>query len=417
MSKSVKINASILFDGWNEPMKDGSVIFEGSKITYAGTSEGSPKADTQYSTQTVMPGLWDCHIHYFGVKGASEAEWNLTHPITMSARAIFDAQADLRAGFTSVREVGGIGLKMREAIDDGTSIGPKIYSAGSPIGITAGHADAHTYPLDFVRSRAALLWGSLGPVDGPWEAVKAMRVQFREGADLIKIMGSGGVMSQRDSPHHQEFSDEELEAMVNEAQTKERVIASHTHGAAGIKAVLKAGIQTIEHGTWLDDELCDLMIEKDAILVPTIFIQQRLKEFGEQFGASTAVMDKIQEVAEKHKETMKLAYKKGVQIACGTDIYSSGMDSMVPHGMNAKELSYYVEVGMSPLEALRTATAMGPKTLGPRAPKSGELKVGYDADIVCLSTDPFRDITSIEDRKNIIGVFKMGNLDVNNGIV
>ncbi|MFV2015785.1 MAG: amidohydrolase family protein, partial [Candidatus Heimdallarchaeota archaeon] len=334
MTKSKKIVAEILFDGYNEPIKDGAVVFENGKITYAGTAEGSPSADITYEGKTVLPGLWDCHVHLFGVKGASEAEWNLSSHIARAARAIFDAKAAVEAGFTSVREVGGLGLKLREVVDDGTCPGPKIYAAGSALGITGGHADSHTYPLDFVHTRAREMWGSLGPVDGPWEAVKAMRVQFREGADLIKIMGSGGVMSQRDSPHHQEFSDVELEALVTEATSKERIIASHTHGAAGIRAALKAGVKTIEHGTWLDDELMDLMMEKDAILVPTIFIQQRLRDLGEKFGASELVMEKIRVVADKHKETMKLAYKKGIQIALGTDIYSSGMDSLVPWGMH-----------------------------------------------------------------------------------
>ncbi|OLS22314.1 MAG: Imidazolonepropionase [Candidatus Heimdallarchaeota archaeon LC_2] len=417
MSKSTKIVAELLFDGYNEPIKDGAVIYDNGKITYAGTAEGSPNADLTYKCKTVLPGLWDCHVHFFGVKGASEAEWNLSSPISMAARAIYDAKACIEAGFTSVRELGGIGLKLRDAINDGTAPGPNLYSAGSALGITSGHADSHNYPLDFVRKRAGEAWGSLGPVDGPWEAVKAMRIQFREGADVIKIMGSGGVMSQRDSPHHQEFSDVELEALVTEATSKDRIIASHTHGAAGIRAALKAGVKTIEHGTWLDDELCDLMIDKDAILVPTIFIQQRLRDFGEKFGASKEVMDKISVVADKHKETMKLAYQKGVKIALGTDIYSSGMDSLVPWGLNARELEYYVEdVRMSPLEALRTATHMGPKTLGPRAPKSGELKIGFDADLLLLNSNPFSDISSIQDKNNIKAVIKGGILTVNNGL-
>ena len=295
-------------------------------------------------------------------------------------------------------------------------LGPHVYSAGRALGVTGGHSDDHNFPLDFVHKAAERSWGSMGPVDGPWEAIKAMRIQFREGADLIKIMGSGGVMSQRDSPHHQEFSDEELQALVKEATSKERIIASHTHGAAGIRAVLNAGVKTVEHGTWLDEELCDLMIEKDAILVPTIYIQIRLHEKGRDFGASEAVMTKIAEVVEQHRKTMQLAYKKDVKIAMGTDIYSSGADSLVPWGENAKELEYYVNIGMSTVEAMRTATAMGPKTLGPRAPKSGELKVGYDADVLVLDCNPFEDITTLQNKENIKGVIKSGILVVDRGV-
>ncbi|MHA2248776.1 MAG: amidohydrolase family protein [Candidatus Kariarchaeaceae archaeon] len=416
MTKSYKIDAELLFDGKNDPIKNGSVVFEGKKITYTGTLEGAPSADKQFKTNVVLPGLWDSHVHYFGIKGASEMEWNLDSTIARAARAAYDAKAAIKAGFTSTREVGGIGIKLRDAINDGTIIGPNIYAAGEGLGITGGHADAHDFPLDFVRKKAEQSWSSIGPVDGPWEAVKAARVQFREGADLIKVMGSGGVMSQRDSPMHQEFADEELRAIVKEAESKDRIVAAHVHGAAGIAAALRTGVKTIEHGTWLDEELCDLMIEKEAILVPTIFIQKRLHEKGTEFGASDAVMEKIAEVVVRHQETMKMAYERGVKIAMGTDIYSSGPDSLVPWGMNSKELEYYVDVGMSSKEALITATSMGPKTLGPRAPKSGELKEGYDADILLLSENPFDDIKILQDQKNIAGVFKGGKLEVNRGL-
>lgn len=412
MGKTYRIDAELLFDGVNDPIKDGAVVFEENKILYAGTQEGAPSADMSYTTQTVLPGLWDCHTHFFGVKGASEMEWVTESVIARSARAIYDAKACIEAGFTTVREVGGIGLKLRDAINDGTSIGPRIYSAGSALGISGGHADSHNFPLDFVHTEARKNWSSMGPVDGPWEAVKAARIQFREGADLIKIMGSGGVMSQRDSPHHQEFSDDELRAIVQECHSKERIVASHTHGAAGIKAALNAGVKTIEHGTWLDEDLCDLMIEKDAILVPTIFIQIRLHEMGRDFGASELVMAKIAEVVVQHRTAMKMAYERGVKIALGTDIYSSGPDSMVPWGMNAKELEHYVNVGMSPKEALVTATSMGPPTLGPQAPQSGQLKEGYDADILMVAANPFDDITVLQDKHNIQGVFREGKIQV-----
>ncbi|MHA2170363.1 MAG: amidohydrolase family protein [Candidatus Kariarchaeaceae archaeon] len=417
MGKTYRIDAEVLFDGINDPIKSGTIIFDQNKITYVGTTEGAPNGDIQLQSNTVIPGLWDSHVHYFGVKGASEMEWNLSSSFSRAARAAYDARAAIESGFTSTREVGGIGLKLRDAINDGTIPGPHIYAAGEAMGITGGHADAHDFPLDFVYSRAKEHWGSLGPVDGPWEAVKAVRAQFREGADLIKVMGSGGVMSQRDSPMHQEFADAELRAIVEEAESKERIVAAHVHGAAGIAAALRTGVKTIEHGTWLDEDLCNQMIENDAILVPTIFIQKRLHEKGREFGASEAVMEKIAVVVKRHQETMKLAFKKGVSIAMGTDIYSSGPDSLVPWGMNAKELEYYVDIGMSNKEALVTATSMGPKTLGPRAPKSGVLKEGFDADVLLLQKNPLDDITILQDKENIAGVFKSGKLEVNWGLV
>lgn len=408
-----RIDTNFLFDGF-EQHENYSIVFKGKTISFVGPTKDAPNVDEIIKVECVIPGLWDCHTHIFGVKGASDAEWNLSSEISRAARATYDMKAALEMGYTSIREVGGIGLKLRDAINDGTILGPHIYSAGSALGITGGHADSHNFPLDFIMEKKLRSWNSLSLCDGPWEAVKAVRIQFREGADLIKVMASGGVMSQRDNPHHQEFADEELKAIVKEAESKERVVAAHAHGEAGIRSAVEAGIHTIEHCTWLTEEIAEMMIEKGTILVPTIYIQKRLYEKGREFGASDAVMKKIKEVVKQHQKTIKFAYKKGIQIAMGTDIYSSGPDSMVPWGAHSKELEYYVDVGMSTKEALRTATSMGPKTLGPRAPKSGILKEGYNADIVLLSKNPLDDITILQFKENILGVIKSGKLEIDN---
>ncbi len=413
-----RIDAELLIDGENEPIKDGSVVFEGKKIIYAGTVENAPTAEIEKQTKVVMPGMWDCHVHVFGIKGANPVEWmqaNL-NPISPAARAAYDMKAAMEAGFTSVREAGGFGLHMKEAVNDGSIIGPNIYASGGAIGITGGHADSHSLPMNIIHQIDVQNWGGKKIVDGPLEAIKAVRLMIREGADVIKIMASGGVMSARTNPNHQEFNDEEFKAIVKEATSKGRLVMAHAHGKPGIMGAVKAGVKTIEHGTWSDEEVCELMIEKEAILVPTVYIQRRLAERGREAGATEETMVKIAMVVDEHREAMKRAQKMGVKIALGTDIFSSGADSIVPWGDHGKELEYMVEIGMSPLEAIISATSMGPKTLGQMAPKAGILREGYDADLLTLKVNPLEDITIFQEFDNITGVFKGGKLEINKGI-
>ncbi|REK09820.1 MAG: amidohydrolase family protein, partial [Actinobacteria bacterium] len=257
--------------------------------------------------------------------------------------------------------------------------------------------------LHLARDLVERHWGEDNICDGPDECRAAVRRMLRLGAKVIKIHASGGVMSELDDPILPQFSKEELEAIVDEATRMGRLVGAHCHGSRGIIAALEAGVKTIEHGTYLNEEAADLMVEMDATLVPTRFIVEFLMAEGEKKGMPEYARRKGEEAAKKHSEAVSLAIEKGVRIALGTDIWATGM-----WGRNAEELALMVKDGMSNLQAIEAATANGPATLGPQAPKSGQLIEGYDADVICVNGDPSQDVRVLEDSENITHVFKGG---------
>ena len=237
-----------------------------------------------------------------------------------------------------------------------------------------------------------------------------MRNQLRLGARVIKVCASGGVMSEVDHPLHQQFSDEELRAIVAEAGRAERIVAAHCHGKAGIMAALRAGCGTIEHGSYLDAEAVDHVLEKKAILVPTRYILERLIALGPKMNIPDYAYRKVVALGDEHKKSLQLAIRKRVRIALGTDIWSTGEGTIAPWGQNAQELVHLVEAGMKPLQAIEAATANGPLTLGPQAPKSGQLKEGYEADLIVVRKDPSGDVGILTSPGNLMQIWKSGNL-------
>lgn len=397
---SVRVNADLLIPGRGDPITDGTVVIDGSTITYAGPASNAPVTpDAAVSNvPTVLPGLWECHGHFIGEHTPDPETWAKGSPITQTARAVADVRRTLDGGITSVRETGGLGLMMQPAIKDGSMTGPTIYGAGDVLSTTGGHGDTHAFPLDWVQSGSG--FGVM--CDGVPECLKAVRLQLRRGASVIKICASGGVLSEVDNPIHQQFSGEELRAMVEEAGRAERVVAAHCHGKAGIMAALDAGVKTIEHGSYLDEEAAQLMIERDAILVPTRYIVAQLVEMEEiltRYAYEKAVL-----IADRHAEGLKIAVAAGVTIAMGTDIFISGDG----YGRNSLEIRHLQDAGMSALEAIEAATATGPLTLGPQAPASGQLVAGYDADVIAIDFDPLDDNTGWGDRERVTHVWKQG---------
>ncbi|TLZ79132.1 MAG: hypothetical protein E6K05_09030 [Methanobacteriota archaeon] len=244
--------------------------------------------------------------------------------------------------------------------------------------------------------------------DGISECLRGVRNQLRLGARVIKVCASGGVMSEMDHPVHQQFSDDELQAIVGEAGRAERIVAAHCHGKPGIMAALRAGCGTIEHGSYLDEEAVDLMIQRKAILVPTRYILERLIALGPKMSIPDYAYRKVVAIGDQHKRSLQLAIRKGVRIALGTDIWSTGEGTIAPWGQNAQELVHLVDAGMKPLQAIEAATANAPMTLGPQAPKSGQLKAGYDADVLAVRKDPLGDIAVLTSPENLITVWKSG---------
>ncbi|PSN72203.1 hypothetical protein BS50DRAFT_569748 [Corynespora cassiicola Philippines] len=416
------IRASLLIPGRGEPIKDAAVVLSNKdkKIAFVGSRASLPDTYVgcrRYTVPTVLPGLWDCHVHLMGVTSFNLSEIPKTHPATAGIRIARSAADTLHAGFTSVRDLGGWAPEIALAIEEGTTIGPNIYSAGAAISQTAGHGDLWDLPSGWVRQCCGITEPSqnatsgVSPLciaDGLDECRRAVRLQLRRGAKVIKLFASGGVTSIGDNPLHQQFSDEEMKVIVEEAGRAHRVVAAHVHGKEGILAAIKAGCKTLEHGTYLDEECFALMKEKDLILVPTsTVVHEALKNLDL---LSPESREKVAEVSRIAGEMYKAAVAAGVKIALGTDLIISKPGTGLSHGNNGAELVYAVEAGMSPLQAIEAATATATETLGPQAPLSGQIKEGYDADIIAVDGNPLKDITILSKPERITHVWKGGKI-------
>ena len=405
-----RIDADLLIPGRGEPVRGGTVVWDGPSITFAGPTADAPPAgssDTTTTAAVVMPGMWDCHGHFMGVRTANLNAIATDVVALRAARAARDAAAALDAGFTSVREAGGLGVHLARAVDEGTLPGPTIYAPGAVLSTTGGHGDLHDFPLGWVQDLCSYA-GDTQLCDGVDDCIRAVRLQLRKNARVIKICASGGVMSEIDHPIHQQFRADELRAIVETAGMADRVVMAHCHGKPGIMAALEAGVKTIEHGTYLDDEACAAMVERDALLVPTRFIVVQLMKVGLASGMSEANHRKLAAIADTHAEALARAHEAGVRIALGTDIFQSGTGLPVGWGQNGAELALMVDAGLSPLAAIEAATANAPDTLGPQAPNAGILAEGYDADVITVTSDPLADIAVLGDPANVTGVWKRG---------
>jgi imidazolonepropionase-like amidohydrolase len=401
-----RIEARRLIPGRGDVIPDAVLILDDGVIGYAGPAADAPDGGTDVvSADTVMPGMWECHGHFIGTYTANFAEVHSLRPQLGAMRVTADARRALMAGFTSVREMGGMGTFLGRAVDEGQVVGPNVYASGSMLSMTAGHGDEHGMGIDVARISAERLYGEDNICDGPDQCRAGVRRMLRLGAKVIKIHASGGVMSELDDPLLPQFSKPELEAIVDEATRMERVVGAHCHGKRGIMASPEAGVKTIEHGTYLDDESAEAMVESDAILVPTRFILEYLMAEGTKKGMPEYARIKGEVASRRHADAIALAAEKGVKIAMGTDIWMTGL-----WGRNAEELVLLERVGLSPLLAIETATANGPDTLGPQAPRSGQLVAGYDADVICVSGDPSRDLAVLTDPANVTHVWKGGVL-------
>ncbi len=410
-----RIEADVLIPGRGNAINGGCVVFDGPTITYAGPLEGAPKTPAGTKTHhapVVMPGMWDVHTHFTGLRNNSVEESVYTSDWVAIVRAARDAEKALRAGFTSVREVGGFGVYLARAVDEGSIAGPRIYASGWCLSPVGGHGDAHAFPLEFVR-----FWTNRleypAPCTGATECVEAVRKVLRLGARVVKVVATGGVMSDRDDPVHRQFSDTELGAIVGEAALADRIVAAHCHGKPGIMAALRAGIRTIEHGTFLDDEAAEVMAEKGAVLVPTRLMVNQIAARGKESGMPEHMLEKARKITDRHREALRIAIRKKVSIALGTDIMGSSEAAVTYWGAHGRELPLLVEDGgMTPLQAIEAATANAPLTLGPQAPRSGQLREGYESDIITVNENPLKRIAALADPGNILHVWKAGRLEL-----
>jgi imidazolonepropionase-like amidohydrolase len=402
-----RIEAELLIPGHGDPIRDGVVLLDGASIVFAGPGAMAPEVPGVPVTRavTVMPGMWECHGHLLGTKSFDLGRLPLEPEALRAARCTRDLRAALDAGITSVREVGGLGVYLARAVAEGSVPGPAIYAAGAILSTTGGHGDLHAFPLDWIEDYARHA-SMMRLADGPDECAKAVREQLRRNAKLIKVCASGGVLSEVDDPIHQQFTVAEMKIIVEVAGLADRVVAAHCHGKPGIIAALRAGVRTIEHGTYLDDECCDAMRETGAILVPTRTIIEDMLAFRD--AVPPYAMAKLEAIADIHAQAVTRAYEHGVTIAMGTDIAMTGPGLPNAWGQNGSEPGYLVKLGLTPAEAIEAATASGPLTLGPQAPRSGQLAQGYDADVITLDADPLADIGVLADPAHVTGVWTGG---------
>jgi imidazolonepropionase-like amidohydrolase len=405
--RMLRIEAGLLIPGEGAPVRDAVVIADAAAISYAGPAADAPESPGAEVTTAavVMPGMWDCHTHFLGSRVFDLAKMPQEPLALRAARSAVDLRNALDAGFTSVREVGGLGVHLARAVAEGVLEGPSIYAAGAILSTTGGHGDLHSYPLSWVQDFNRLD-GTARLADGIDDCMRAVREQLRSGARVIKVCASGGVLSEIDSPIHQQFTMAELRAIVEVAGLADRVVAAHCHGKPGIMAAVEAGVQTIEHGSYLDEEACDAMLERGTILVATRSIVEDILAHLEDVPPYAA--EKLTALAATHAKAVQMAIDRGITLAAGTDIGLTGMDLPNSWGHNGTELAHLVTLGMTPLQAIAAATAIAPRTLGPQAPHTGQLVAGYDADVLTLDADPLADISVLAQPDHITGVWTGG---------
>lgn len=371
-----------------------SIVIEGNtiqKVEQGHETQGEESQVIDLKTQTCMPGLIDSHTHISGqLSKHSYTERFRLNPADYALRAAHYAKKTLLAGFTTIRNLGdssNVTVSLRNAIRQGLVPGPRVYTAAKSLATTGGHAD----PSNGMRMD---LTGDPGPKEGvinsPEDARKAVRQRYKDGADLIKITATGGVLSVAKSGQNPQFTEEEIRAVVETAKDYGLHVAAHAHGAEGMKRAIRAGVRSIEHGTFMDDEAMELMKQHGTYYVPTIIAGKWVAEKAqEEDFFPPAVRPKAAAIGPHAQATFGKAYKSGVKIAFGTD---SGVS---PHGDNAKEFAYMVEAGMPALEAIQSATLTAASLLGIED-QLGTLESGKLADVVAVPEDPSVDITTMQ---------------------
>lgn len=365
------------------------------------TKKNPQDIEINLKNKFVLPGLIDLHVH---IEGERNPHYYVSKYVDNEADIAFVstrcAEVTLLAGFTTVRDLGGTGvnISLRNAINRGLIKGPRIYTAGKAIATTGGHAD----PTNGSNRK---LVGDPGPHEGvinsPDEAAKAVRERYKEGADVIKITATGGVLSVAKSGKNPQFSSDEIKAITTTAKDYNMLTAAHAHGDEGMQRAILGGIKTIEHGTFMSEETMDLMKKYDAYLVPTLTAGKEVEKNAEINGFyPDIVVPKAKEVGPQIKATFAKAYKKGVKIAFGTDA------GVFPHGINAKEFGYMVDGGMSALEAIQSATITNAMLLGIDK-EVGQIKETYFADIIAVDDNPLQVIKTLE---KVVFVMKDGKI-------
>ncbi|HMX26210.1 MAG TPA: amidohydrolase family protein [Blastocatellia bacterium] len=392
--KIVAIKAGRVLDvRTGQMIQNAFILIEGERITAVGANVNVPAGAEviDLKTMTVLPGLIDSHTHLTfspGLGGVTGITQSIPRQTLTGAR---NARITLMAGFTTVRNVGAGGysdIALRDAVNAGDVPGPRIVASGPSLGITGGHCDDNYLPWEFHHK-------SDGVADGVESVMAKTREVIKYGANVIKFCSTGGVLSLGDDPKAAEFTFEEMKTIVAEAHRLGRKVAAHAHGGEGLKQAVLAGVDSIEHGTYIDDEGIRLMKEKGTYLVPTIYLTDWFLENYEKLGLPPQIIAKAKEVMPAMKKNLTHAIQQGVPVAFGTDA------AVYPHGLNAREFAVLVRMGLTPIQAIQTATVHASKLLD-RADSIGAVEVGKYADLIAVEGDPTKDVTELERPKFVM---------------
>jgi len=414
-TKYALTNGFIITGREDNTISRGAILIEDKNIVDIGSmGEVDIPSDAKIidlKGHTIMPGLVDAHIHITGFRTMDYVKEALLVPYeTFVARSIRDLENVINAGYTTICDAGSkISLYLKQAVNEGIIKSPRIVASGYPISQTFGHGDIHYLPIELVDARTSNLRNPFPTLicDGADECRKAARYALREGADFIKIFTTGGVASQRDRPEYPQMTLDEIKAVVEEAKRVGSFVHAHAEGSEGIKNALKGGVKVIAHGMYLDDDGINLLIEKNAILVPTLTIGDILLKYGSKHGLPEWAIRKMEEVHDTHLESIKKAYKSKVKMATGTDFFV-GIKETELYGLNSMELKLFVDkVGMKPIEAIIASARNGAEAAG-LSDKTGILEKGRYADIVVVKGNPLDNINILLDKNNIKMVFKEG---------
>ena len=407
MAITVIKNGTLIDGNGGEPIVNSAVAFENDKLLFAGNEKDLPNFAGEIQVLDaeggcILPGFIDTHVHM--MLEYQPIEKRLATPFSYNFyQAIEYMKNTINAGITAVRDCGGTDAGVKQAVEQGLILGPRMQVSITALTTTGGHGDSYTASGQTVK---LLLDEYPGMPNGICDGVESVRKTVREilraGADVIKVHSTGGVLSPTDHPEFTQFNIEELKVMVEEAQFRRGLkVMAHAQGAEGIKNAIKAGIHSIEHGIYIYDECIELMLKHGTYLVPTLLAPVAVLELSEKAGMPEYGIKKAREAIDAHKASIEKAYKAGVKIAMGTDA------GVMPHGTNLRELSLMNEIGMSPMETIVATTKVAAECMG-WEDQIGTLEAGKLADIVITRTNPLTNLKSLEDNSNIHVVIKGG---------